>query len=105
LKSLQKLEQDKTNIDRSVFDAKLSREKRLKQKEEKKQEPTKPEIQLKIDSEQENSKKLAETVKPKLEKQETRGIINFFKPKQKQESDDSKSKAKVEILNPLLKGV
>ena len=36
---------------------------------------------------------------------EVRGISNFFKPKQKTESENSPSKSKEEIRNPMLKGL
>ena len=36
---------------------------------------------------------------------EVRAISNFFKPKQKTESENSPSKSKEEIRNPMLRGL
>ncbi len=99
LKRLLKSEQELNNVDRALFDAKVNRDKRLKPKEEKKQEPFKPESQLKIDTE---NKKSIEPLKQRPEKVELRGISTFFKLKEKTESLATKSE--FEILNPLLKG-
>jgi hypothetical protein len=61
-------------------------------------------MQLKIDSEL-KTKTAGDPGKPKIEKNEVRGISNFFKPKERTIIENSPSKCKDEIHNLLLKGL
>lgn len=100
LKYLIKSEKELNSVDRALFDARINREKRIKPKEERKQEQPKPEAPLKFDTT--DNKKQIEPLKQKTEKVEPKGISVFFKPREK--AENSSLKSEIVIHNPLLKG-